>query len=338
MPIEIIERPKALPIDPWVAMSLLQKAIRRGDRPRALTAASTLLYGEGERLRRRLRCIAFEDVGIADCELGSLILAALRGPSESLEWSSIAAITVKLVDAPKCRAADDLLMGADSLPYLAPMWRDLRNAPDDELLSLAVEGGSIYNQAICLRNLLGTERGPERHRFGRHGNPKLAFDALRQMHVSVSIRQMAWEAFRSTGSALGPLAALLSTRLGDAPTEIKHDKIAPAPSFNGVPLWAYDLYCRQGRRALAALLNTNLYAVRWIKRHIPSAEQIEFLGALVFRVEGQRCRNRLRWKLADELRLAMDSDCYGPEATELLGSLEVGLPVLNEVRIRCLSS
>ena len=50
-----------LTISPWVAMSLLQKAIRRGRKDLALRAAATLLKGSPERLWRRHRKLSAYD-------------------------------------------------------------------------------------------------------------------------------------------------------------------------------------------------------------------------------------------------------------------------------------
>jgi len=73
--------PPAAPlnISPWVAMSLLQKAIRRGHEDLALAAAATLLRCDPDRLWRRCGAIAFEDVGVADLETVYLTTAALAG-------------------------------------------------------------------------------------------------------------------------------------------------------------------------------------------------------------------------------------------------------------------
>src|SRR5829696_8478838 len=71
--------PHPLPISPWVAMSLLQKAIRRREENFALQAAATLLQDAPDRLWRRLGCIAFEDVGVADLNVVFLTTAALAG-------------------------------------------------------------------------------------------------------------------------------------------------------------------------------------------------------------------------------------------------------------------
>ena len=52
---------ETLTVSPWVAMSLLQKAIRRGRKDLALRAAATLLKGSPERLWRRHRKLSAYD-------------------------------------------------------------------------------------------------------------------------------------------------------------------------------------------------------------------------------------------------------------------------------------
>jgi hypothetical protein len=76
-----------LTISPWVAMSLMQKAIRRGRKDMALRAAATLLHGSPDRLWRRLGCIAFEDIGIGGLETVALVTAAWRGNDFVRTWA-----------------------------------------------------------------------------------------------------------------------------------------------------------------------------------------------------------------------------------------------------------
>jgi hypothetical protein len=54
-----------LPIDPWLASSLLQKVIRRGDSGTAARAALTLFRMRPGGIWRRFIVIAFEDVSVA---------------------------------------------------------------------------------------------------------------------------------------------------------------------------------------------------------------------------------------------------------------------------------
>src|SRR3954451_21255801 len=58
-----------LSVDPWVASSLLQKAIRRGDSDLAAQAALTFYLYRGKAIWRKFVVIAFEDIGIGDPEI-----------------------------------------------------------------------------------------------------------------------------------------------------------------------------------------------------------------------------------------------------------------------------
>ena len=74
-----IPRFEPMPISPWLAMSALQKSIRRRREDLALRSAATLLRDTPDRLRRRLGVTAFEDVGVANFEVVSLVVAGLSG-------------------------------------------------------------------------------------------------------------------------------------------------------------------------------------------------------------------------------------------------------------------
>ena len=60
--------PRSLDVSPCLAMSIMEKAIRRGREDLALSAAATLLRDAPERLWRRIGCIAYEDLGVANLE------------------------------------------------------------------------------------------------------------------------------------------------------------------------------------------------------------------------------------------------------------------------------
>ena len=71
--------PRSLDASPWVAMSAMQKAIRRGREDLALSAAATLLRDAPEKLWRRIGCVAYEDVGVASLDAVGLATVALAG-------------------------------------------------------------------------------------------------------------------------------------------------------------------------------------------------------------------------------------------------------------------
>jgi replication-associated recombination protein RarA len=110
--------PAPMKVSPWVAMSCLQKAIRRSEMELARRAAATLLLIAPNRLWRRCGAAAFEEIGVADLQTVSLVTAALAGKRYRAtiggEWKVASFIVDRMTKAPKCRAADDLLLTADS--------------------------------------------------------------------------------------------------------------------------------------------------------------------------------------------------------------------------------
>jgi replication-associated recombination protein RarA len=101
--------PRTLNISPFVAMSFLQKAIRRGREELAVRAAATLLRLDPPRLWRRLGVIATEDVGLADLDTLFLVTSALAGKNVRTrlggEWPIASYLTSRMAHSAKCRAA-----------------------------------------------------------------------------------------------------------------------------------------------------------------------------------------------------------------------------------------
>ena len=129
-------------LSPWVAMSLLQKAVRRGRSDLALRAAATLLRDAPDRLWRRLGVIGFEDVGLGSLPTLGLTVAALRGKRFRLavggDWLVASLIVTELCAARKSRAADELLMAIETLPHLAEQRRDFACMTNARLRLLAL--------------------------------------------------------------------------------------------------------------------------------------------------------------------------------------------------------
>jgi replication-associated recombination protein RarA len=78
-----------------------------------------LLIGAPDKLWRRLACIAFEDIGLGDLDTVALATAAMSGKrfrSElGGEWTTASFFVSHMSDATKCRAADDLLVAAETI-------------------------------------------------------------------------------------------------------------------------------------------------------------------------------------------------------------------------------
>ena len=205
--------PRPLDVSPWLAMSVLQKAIRRGREDLALGAAATLLRDAPDKLWRRTGCIAYEDVGIANLETVGLATAALGGKRIRVElggeWAVASSVVSELSRAPKCRAADDLLMACELHPAYAEARAGLAHLITRDLIKIATAQGSVQERALALWYAVGTDRRPS-GLVSRRGEPRLVFDYLSKVGWPHSIVEVAREGFRRTGEMLCPLVALLS--------------------------------------------------------------------------------------------------------------------------------
>jgi hypothetical protein len=330
--------PKPVKVSPWVAMSLLQKAIRRGQEHLALSAAATLLRDAPEKLWRRLGCIAYEDVGLARLEAVALATAALGGKRSRQdlggEWEVASTLVFELSRAPKCRAADDLLMSCQLHPALAEARSELAHLPPRGLVEIATGRGPVQERALALWYALGTERGST-GLLPRRGHPALVFDLLCEAGWPHSVVEVSREGFRRTREMLCPLLALLACEPPQSPEIKDDDEFPPELIIGDTPSWALDVYTREGRAAFVGFLQTDARSARWIRRNLRPARRIALLGHIVFRVEGGLVTNRMHWPLADELRRQVDLECAGPEcpdAREMLAMIREDIPRLNEVR------
>jgi hypothetical protein len=332
-----------LPISPWVAMSLLQKAIRRGEDHIALQAAATLLHIDPARLWRRLGCIAFEDIGVAHLDTVYLVTAALAGKTFRAriggEWPVASFLVSQMTQAPKCRAADDLLMFVEAHPSLKQVRADLVHETTPTLLRNIAGSDPLPIRALALWYAIGTDRRPSKHLLARRGEPHMVFDQLCEAGLPHTLVEIAREGFRKTGEVLCPFVALLSLEALAQARAVADDELPPAMSIRGIPDWAYDLYSREGRAALERFLQGSSGTAHWIQAHIPRSQRVGFLGSITFRVEGGLVRKRMRWGAGDELRRLVDVECQGPRcanASEVLQLMRSDLPLLNEARAHAL--
>jgi hypothetical protein len=332
-------KPSPLKISPWLGMSLLQKAIRRGESELAQHAAATLLLIAPDRLWRRCGAVAFEDIGVADLETVSLATAALAGKRYRAtiggEWKVASYIVDRMAKAPKCRAADDLLLAADSHPRYQGARVDLANQTTRELIHIATGDAALPVRALATWYAVGAHLRQTKHLSARLGEPAALFDGLCEAGLPHTAVEIAREGFRKIGEPLCPFVALLCPLARCEASNLQDDELPPAIMVGEVPGWAMDLYSREGRGALQAFLQRDCATARWVRNHVPAGQRVNFLGTVVFRVEGGLVRQRSRWPTADDLRRLVDIECHGPhctDATEILQLVRADLGELNAIR------
>ncbi|MEY9796756.1 hypothetical protein ABH984_004771 [Bradyrhizobium ottawaense] len=315
-------------------MSLLQKAIRRGEHLLAQRAAATLLQVAPEKLWRRLGTIAFEDVGVASFDVLFCVACALGGKRLRSqwggEWRTASTLVQLLCKAPKCRAADDLLIAAERHPRYRRARHELFGKPLQELIRIAASRAQWPVRGVAAWYAVGTDRRPSSALEKRAGSPRALFDALTELGYPHTVAAISWEGFSKTGEVLCPFTAMLSRDACTMTQELRTDELPPEVSIRGVPGWAYDTYTREGRQALRCFLETDAHAAKWVERNVPRERRVAFLGDVVFRIEGGLVKNRRLWPTGVLLRNMVDGECYGPP--EIFALVRLELPKLNEVR------
>lgn len=331
--------PSPLKISPWLAMSLLQKAIRRGERELAQRAAATLLLIAPDRLWRRCGAAAFEEIGVADLETISVVTAALAGKKYRTtiggDWKVASFIVDKMARAPKCRAADDLLLVADLHPRYQRARRELSTKTAADLIRISTGDAELLVRALAAWYAVGTRPGQSKQLAARRGDPHALFDGLCEAGLPHSAVEIAREGFRRIGEPLCPFVALLCPERQQEAAILQDDTLPGETMIGEVACWAYDMYSREGQSALRAFLQGESATAKWVRDHIARPQRLHFLGTLVFRVEGGLVRQRSRWSTSDELRRLVDVECNGAgcsDATELLQLMQSELHLLNGVR------
>lgn len=331
--------PKPINTTPWIAMSFMQKAIRRGNGPAALIGAATLLRDAPERLWRRVGCVAFEDIGVADIECLGLVTAALAGKADRRklggEWAVASLIIERMADAAKNRSADDLLMTIAGLPSLADERENFATLSDQRLHQIVLGCSDLHKRGLALWYLMGTKRCPSPNLPHRQGNVEFAFEVLIEHGVSPSMLQIARQGFRKTGEMLAPFAALLTLVTGIRGDAAQNDRTPHKRLVGGVPSYALDTYTREGKQAFAKFLKTNAGTVEWIKANLPEKGRSAFVGELVFRIEGGCLNNRWAGPAADDLRVQYELSCLGcskDQAADILPLMRTDMDLLNDCR------
>lgn len=326
-----------LPVSQWVAMSAMQKGIRRGDVELATRAASTLLKSDPAKLWRRLRGVVFEDVGLGSLETVQLVTAATdRSARQQFggDWAVASLLVGRMCDAPKCRATDDLFLTISHHHELAELRASLTDVGLAEHLSRISDRGALLGASLSVLHASGvrwTGQVP-----GRASDAKSTFAAMRSAGADHSIVALASQGFRVTREALPPLLPLLSLALPSVAFTTQNDEFPPVVvGRNGLPTYVYDAFSWEGKAALSRFLKRNTKTGRWLRNHVPAERRLSALAGGLFRIEGGLVRQRVEWPCATTLRWLADSGFHQMKLIDPAAFLEMirdDLPTIDEER------
>lgn len=284
--------------DAWLATSALQKAIRRGHYFLTLAATDFLLRNSPDRFWRRLTVIALEDVGIGDLDLVREVLLASNRKSwrseQGGDWAVGSHLVQRLCAAPKCRDACELLVAAD----LHPRWKQHRMAfldlTQNQLCDIAADPARhLVERTLAAWLIAGTKK------FPAYSIPEVAgtFPALLDVYRHLGIPESVLEVARlgSTRTDEGhpltlPLVWLAASR---GPAAVQPEELPGPVLIRGWPDYAFDMHTRLGRRALALFADRCAVLRQIIDRYLSPSAHADFVGSLIFRLEGHVVDRRL---------------------------------------------
>ncbi len=336
---KIVDAP--LRCDRWIASSLLQKSIRRGEVELAQRAACTLHAFDRSAIWRHLVVIACEDIGVGDID--ALLETLLAATSIDLrrqrgEASVLGAVVRRLAEAVKDRSGDYLACAAADHPDLSATRRFCKEASLEKRLELLadfsqplaeravaawyasginpryqnqVQGGDLHALAAAYRSLGG----------GDELTHSMVLAAKRAREVLVVLAPLIWLEVRRGG-----------------PAGLRSDPIPQSRKVAGIPLYAFDKHTRVGKRAIERLIGENKPFRDCLVRFLAQGSPRKAAEIAAFYADAAPVARRLDWAQSDSLeRLGIEADFIeaglrldgiGPVREAMNAALEQ----LNEIR------
>ncbi|ORE90948.1 hypothetical protein [Aurantimonas sp. 22II-16-19i] len=340
-----LEPREPLPVDPWIASSALQKAIRRGEAAVADRAILSLVRHRGSGVFRRLLVIAFEDIGIAAPDLLVAMTALCTQPSLRRSYGETAAvarwITRALVEAPKDRSTDYLI----SAVIHRAEWEVCREAVGRRDVAARIEMAVAAELPIAQRATAtwfasGIENGDE-HRIGA-GDLRSLVDGFVGSGMPLATGDAVIAAVKATKEpiVLMMLPLLQELERSTSASWVTPVAVPPTRFINGVPTYALDKHTRAGRAAIGTFLRENGAVRRVLERHVPDFRHRDAARIAAFYADAVPVARRLSWDQADELEaLGLDTDMQWAGVPrsgieELMFEMRANIDHLNDVRER----
>jgi hypothetical protein len=298
---------KPLTCDRWLALSTMQKSIRRGDGLTAQRALRTLYHHDPSSTWRRLLIIACEDVGIG--ALGALVMTARRSANAKAlremgrDEAAALATAQMLAEAPKDRSADLLFAVALHDPALEITRSKCRSVSVARRLEFVADPKlSLPERALAVWHSSGVESRGER----RVGPGDL--DALMRTYAELGVPERLLEAvavaIKKAREPFALLLPLLWLAAAGGESELLDSPLPPSGLIDGVPLYALDRHTRLGRQAIGRFAQENAEIAQFLTERGCRSSDDGALRMAVFYADGALTRPTLRWRHSAELTAA----------------------------------
>jgi hypothetical protein len=321
-------------LDPWIASSLLQKAIRRGEVELAQQAAVHFHRHRGTGIWRRLITIAVEDVGIADVplilELTKLASNWKLRDALGSEQELIGGFCTRLAEAPKDRSADYVYCAATKLETALHDRSVFRSYSAEDQIAVACDlSQPLARRAVaallCCTSAGGTINRAELERL--MSAMPVRFVILEE--ATVNLAKMKVHPF----ALMLPLIWSTWWYLG-AGHEVIEEEVPPTEFVRALPLYALDKHTAAGKRALERFAASDcLQPV--LRQWVPTGRRKDVVGIAAFYADAAPVSRRFHWAFGPLLSHCglvadmTDAGCPYDGISPVLEAVSANLPALD---------
>jgi MgsA AAA+ ATPase C terminal len=327
--------------DKWVANSLLQKSIRRGEVEVAERAALTFLEKGGSAIWRRFLIIAFEDLGAASPAVVAMTVAGSTDAAWRKRCGGNAKVASNLArilaGAPKSRSAEHLMTSSDQHPSFEQERRLVStNSTADNLDIVADKSKSLAQRALAAWCTSGI--GWKVDKVSGKDLPGL-LDTFRQLGVPEELVVSTGVAVTASREPIAVMVPLvwLAAHEEQVPTTVHRD-IPHSCDIDGVPGYAFDKHTRIGREAIRSFVKNNYQIRECLKQYVAPAQRHDAAYMAAFYADAAPLARKFVWRGGDELEaLGTDADLLkvgvAPDGiAPLLQVFRENVPHLDKIR------
>lgn len=292
--------------DRWIALSLLQKAVRRGETAQATRAAYFLHSFDYRTLWRRLVVIAWEDIGLGNPDLCFMVTAAAGSKrwreANGGDWFYAAYLTIAMSQSIKDRSTDDLMEVAQYDLRFADERDSYSDFDFDSLLDIVQDVDELLpSRIIAAWYCAGTDR------YGFEGLRRRKGDAERYFHSlsdAVCLKHVTELCKLGVSRSRTVLPIFVPTFWrdyvqGDFLSFVADGEILEH-RLRGIPRYSFDGFTRAGKRYLKSIARRHNELSSFLAQVAPPLERDPIVRNMYFRIESALCDRRLDWPIGLE--------------------------------------
>ncbi|MDO6481908.1 hypothetical protein [Shimia thalassica] len=326
-------------LDRYLAMSVVQKSIRRGELGLALTSGGYLLENFPQVFWKRLQIIALEDVGLANPALVEQVIDVASDTPSLVGCGGLEKVAAflmeKLCFSQKDRSTDDLFDVMSRDPICANNCTTLIESRENG--DLYVLDGDVFGRVLSI--IPPGQREIVWDSYLRRADEWMMMMEGVEFNAPASIIALSSKASRRTRSMLAPMLLALSPEFPVSVQEAD-DFFLPEESYKGVPTWACGMHTRVGLAGLRQYAKHSPRVGKLLKQgKTGEVSTSKVLGGLLFRMECGQLQKRVDWFLgrslkdrATELGWGVSDECV----PDLLCTMKEEWNLLNACRLSAL--